>query len=167
MNEDIGAAAPKRKAYAKGTRTSIASTEIDIKKLLQREGAEAVAIMEERSRAIVAFRLRDRNIRFNLPLPQRDQFSRSRRFQGWQENPEKTIDNLWVQASRERWRQLHLCIKAKLEAIAQEIETFDEAFLPHVVMPDGRTIGEHVIENMKAQLSGAPSTPLLPPPDRA
>lgn len=72
----------------------------------------------------------------------------------------------WVQACRERWRQLHLCIKAKLESIAGDIETFDEAFLAHVVMPDGQTVGEAVIPEVANRLAGGAPRPLLPPPGR-
>lgn len=162
--ESAEPAAPKRRDYAKGTKTSIATSETQIKTMLQREGADAVAIVEGSGRALVAFQLRDRSIRFTVNLPRREDFARSQRGTGWQENSLKTVDNLWVQANRERWRQLHLCIKAKLEAVAQEIESFDEAFLAHVVMGDGRTVAESVIPEMVGQLAGAPARPLLPAP---
>lgn len=163
---------PARKDFAKGTKTDIATSEAQIKRMLLREGAEAVAIMEERTQAVVAFHLNGRNIRFNLPLPSRhdEKFTHyqvvNQRGAASKLTPRSaaTADAAWMQASRERWRQLHLCIKAKLEAIAQEIETFDEAFLSHVVMPDGRTVGEHTIGEMRAQLEGKPMRPLLAGP---
>lgn len=155
----------ERKDFAKGTKTDIATSEAQIKKMLQREGADAIAIVEGRSHAQVAFQLKERSIRFNLPLPARDDpkfifkvvFGRI----GDTPHPKATQDGLWVQANRERWRQLHLCIKAKLESIAQGIETFDEAFLAHVVMADGQTVGEKTIPEMQAQLQGAAPRSLL------
>lgn len=158
----------ERKGYAAGTKTSIEASESQIKKMLQKEGAERIALLEERDRAIVAFELKERSIRFNLPLPSKSE----KRFAMYWVNQhgalaqrsESAAADLWVQACRERWRALHLCIKAKLESIAQNIETFDEAFLAHVVMPDGYTVGEHTIQEMRAQLAGKPLRPLLMPP---
>jgi len=37
---------------------------------------------------------------------------------------------------------LALVIKAKLEAIDSDISTFDDEFLAHIIMPNGRTVGE-------------------------
>ncbi len=41
---------------------------------------------------------------------------------------------------RQRWRALALVIKAKLEAVASGIVTFDEEFYAHMILPDGRTV---------------------------
>lgn len=154
-------------AYAKGTKTEIGTTETQIKKMLQKAGAEAIAMMEERERAVIAFHLNGRAIRFNLPLPKRDDFALrnvSNQYGPAGKAPIKktaTIDNLWMQASRERWRQLHLCIKAKLESVEQSIELFDDAFLSQIVMPDGQTIGEKVKPQMTALMEGKPLRPLM------
>jgi hypothetical protein len=37
-----------------------------------------------------------------------------------------------------------LAVKAKLISVADGIETFEEAFMAHVVMPDGRTVAETI-----------------------
>lgn len=42
---------------------------------------------------------------------------------------------------RSRWRALLLTNKAKRESIDNGIETTEQAFLSHVVLPDGRTMG--------------------------
>ena len=150
--------------YAKGTKVSIGDTETQIKTMLRKAGADAIGIAEEVNRALVVFRLNDRNIKFVLPLPGRhdDRFTMTRnRYQQPVKRAESVATEAWIQASRERWRQLHLCIKAKLESVEQNIETFDEAFLAHVQMPDGETIGEHVIPKMAQQLTGGPIRPLL------
>lgn len=162
------------KDFAAGTKTSIATTEAQIKTMLQKHGADAFGMMEERDRAIIAFRLEGRHIQFRLPLPtaKDERFTHYRVANGrgpagnLTPRTEEAARNLWVQACRERWRQLHLCIKAKLEAVAQDIETFDESFMPHIVMPDGETLGDKVLGEMQAQLAGKPMRPLLAPPDR-
>lgn len=51
---------------------------------------------------------------------------------------------LWEGACRQSWRAMLLVIKAKLEAIEAGISVFEDEFLAHIVMPDGRTISEHV-----------------------
>jgi hypothetical protein len=40
---------------------------------------------------------------------------------------------------------LALSIKAKLECVETEIESFETAFMPYVVLPDGKTVAEHVL----------------------
>jgi hypothetical protein len=57
-----------------------------------------------------------------------------------------------------------LCIKAKLEAVEAKIETFEEAFLAHVVLPDGKTVGEHALPAVAAIYKGGQLSPLLPAP---
>lgn len=154
--------------YAKGTKTSIENSEQQIKTMLRKAGADAVAMFEERTRAVIGFHLNGLAIQFRLPLPAKDDpkflykpvFGRV----GDTLHPKATQEALWVQACRERWRALHLCIKAKLEAVEQNIETFEEAFLSHIQTPDGRTVGDQVIPELKAQLAGKPPRALLPPP---
>lgn len=74
-------------------------------------------------RARVQFKLKDRIVRFEVSLP----------------------DNTkpgWEQRDRQRWRQLLLVIKAKLEAVAFNISTFEEEFLAYIVMPGDTTLGQ-------------------------
>lgn len=151
--------------FAKGTKTEIGATEQQIKRMLQKAGADGVAMMEERTRAIVAFHLNGRAIQFRLPLPARDEHRFTHRavnqHGGEVERANDAALDLWVQACRERWRALHLCIKAKLESVEQNIESFDDAFLAHIQMPDGETVGDKMRGELQAQLSGAPPRPLL------
>jgi hypothetical protein len=51
-------------------------------------------------------------------------------------------------ATRQRWRALVLVLKAKLEAVASGISTLETEFLAGIVMPDGRTLGSHVIPRL-------------------
>lgn len=74
----------------------------------------------------------------------------------------------WEQAVRQRWRALALVIKAKLEAIASEISTFDDEFLANIVLPDGSVTGDW----MRPQVAEVYRTgtmpallPMLPPPE--
>jgi len=120
-------------AYASRTTVPIDRSRAEIEKTLLRYKADQFgsAVDNETGRAMVQFRLDKRVIRFEVNLPKGEQ------------------------ALRSRWRALLLCIKAKLESVASGIETYDEAFLAHVVMPDGQTFGKVAIPQIhKAIESG-------------
>lgn len=155
-----------KKPFATGTKTSISTTEEQIKTMLRKAGAEKVGTMEEPGQVFIAFVLHDRSIRFRVPLPRRDEDRFTTKATG---SPYGTRaprgatvgDGLWVQACRERYRQLHLCIKAKLESVEQGIELFDDAFLSQIVTPDGQTFGDKLRPQMKELMDGKPLPPLL------
>lgn len=126
-------------AFAQRTKVPIAKTRIEIEDLVTRAGATHFATFNEPEQAMIAFRMKDRNIRFKLPLPKK----------------------LNDQAQRSRWRALLLVIKAKLESVEGGIETLEEAFLAHIVTPGGRTVMEQIKEPLALQYSGQ-NVPLLP-----
>lgn len=68
------------------------------------------------------------------------------------------------QQTRAKWRALLLCIKAKLESVESGIESFENAFMAHVVMPDGRTVGEHIRPRIASAYAEGKMVPLLPGP---
>lgn len=153
--------------FAKGTTVAIGDTETQIKALLRKHGAETVAIMEAPDRATVAFHMNGMAITMRLPLPMRgeDRFRYRPVFNNVVERTVIQADTAWRQACRERWRGLLLCIKAKLESVEAGIETFEVAFMPHIMMPDGDTVADKVLPEMQAQLAGKPPRPLLGGPN--
>ena len=144
--------------FAKGTKVAIETTDQQIKTMLRKAGATAYATFEDDNSAKIAFRLNDLNIRMTLAMPDREseQFTRVRVNQhgGMAERSESAAERLWEQACRERWRALHLCVKAKLEAIAAGVETFEDAFLAHVQTDTGETIGERLRPDLKGIVAG-------------
>jgi hypothetical protein len=159
----------KAMAYAKGTDVSVEKTEIEIKQTLRRYGATSFASFDAPGSALIAFEMSGRRVAFRLPLPSRDdrKFAVTRTSNQFTDTPEKragATHRAWEQACRERWRALLLCIKAKLESVESGIETFEDAFLAHIQMPDGLTVGEHVRPRIKQVYDGGEMTPLLPPP---
>ncbi|MCP4304249.1 MAG: hypothetical protein GY788_05065, partial [bacterium] len=132
-------------AYAERTKVPVDRSRAEIEQTLKRYGATSFAYFSEATRAIVVFEANGRRIRFDLPLPDGD-------------------NNKTGQVVRQRWRALLLCIKAKLESVESNIETFEEAFLAHVVMPDGVTVGQHTAERIANAYAGEAMTPLLPAP---
>lgn len=154
-------------AYAKDTEVSVEKSRAEIETILKRYGASHFAYMTEPARAVIAFRAKDRNIRFDLPLPSTDdkQFTHYRHSSGnLLPRTQGAAQAQWEQGCRQKWRALTLCIKAKLESVESKIETFEEAFLAHVVMPDGRTVAEHTTPRIAQSYAGGEVTALLPPP---
>lgn len=131
--------------YAAGTSVPVERTRAEIERTLARFGATGFAYATESGRAMIGFQTAERRIRFVLPLV-----------------PPKHMNQKQAeQMIRSRWRALLLSIKAKLEAVESGIETFDEAFLSHVVMPNGQTMAEHALPYIREAYSTGKMPPLL------
>ena len=136
--------------YAARTDVPVDRSQSEIRSLLQRYGADGFMFAETHEQAQLAFKMKDRRIVFRLPLPTRDEFSKP---------------GAWEQAMRTKWRSLLLCIKAKLATVATGIESFDDAFMAHIMLPSGETMSEWAgrEENQRALMAGG-NVPLLPAP---
>ena len=144
--------------YAKETKVSVDRTEGEIRTTLQRYGATSYVSGWQGSVATIVFEVKDRRIRFDLKLPQPmdKMFDPSRGTRNAQQRQAAC-----EQEHRARWRALALCIKAKLESVEVGIETFDEAFMSHIVLPGGGTVGDHVSAHLPDVLQGKKMPPLL------
>jgi hypothetical protein len=151
-------------AYAKDTNVSVDKTEAEIKGIIRRYGATSFASFETGLAAMIAFEMSGRRVVFKLPLPDRKSKEFTLTPTGKWARSEKQAAEAWEQACRSRWRSLFLCIKAKLESVEAGIETFEDAFLAHIQMPDGLTVGEHVKPNIKLAYEQQSMQPLLPAP---
>ncbi|MEC9346098.1 MAG: hypothetical protein VYB54_07715 [Pseudomonadota bacterium] len=152
--------------YATGTDVPVSRTRAEIEDTLARYGASGFLSGYEDNRAFLGFRLRDRHVKFILPLPDPNE----REF--WQTNHasprRRTADQAraaWDQACRARWRALLLSIKAKLEAVEVGITSFDDEFMAHLVLPDGKTVGQHMRPQIQLAYETGDMPPLLPPPE--
>ena len=154
------------KRYAESTSVSVEKSKAEIEGLLARYGATAFASGWEPGRAMIQFEAQGRRIRFVLPLPHQDhkRFTMARigRSKHLTARSLEAAHKAWEQACRQSWRALALVVKAKLEAVAAGITTFEDEFLSHVVMPDGRTVGEHVRPKIALAYDGGHMPPMLP-----
>jgi hypothetical protein len=152
--------------YAEDTSVPVERSKAEIDKLLTKYGASESMMGQRELQAVVQFKMRERYVRFLLPLPgRRDEAITHYRRKGSPFRYERTDAEAlkrWEQACRQRWRALCLVIKAKLEAVETEITSFEHEFLAHIVMPDGRTVGEHVVPAIAAAYEGHPMPSLLP-----
>lgn len=115
-------------AYASTTSVSVERSRLEIERLCHRHKCDQFgsAINYITGTARVQFRAQNRIIRFELSLPKSEEFRQTAK---------------WEQACRSRWRALVLVLKAKLESVENEIASFEEEFMPYIVMPNDQTLG--------------------------
>jgi len=127
--------------YAQDTSVSVDRSKAEIERILIRYGATGFMYGWEADTAVIVFRAGGKMLRFVLILPARDDRKFSFTPTGKRRTPASTLE-AWEQACRQKWRALALVIKAKLEAVESGIETFEQAFLANIMLPDGQTVGQ-------------------------
>lgn len=135
--------------YAADTSVSVEKSRAEIERTVQRWGAEQFMYGWDQSNAVVGFRMQNRQLRFVLAMPDRQ----AREFLFTPARMNRRTDaqahEAWEQACRQRWRALNLVIKAKLEAVESGISTFDNEFLAQIMLPNGRTVGEQIGDDIE------------------
>lgn len=137
-------------SYAEKSHVPVERSQNEIRKILSKYGATGFAYGEQLSKATVLFEMKDRRIKFVLPMPQKP----SQKATG---ASIKTYDQL----CRTSWRCLVLAIKAKLECVESGIATMEQEFMAHIVLPNGQTVGEAMIPQISRAYSNGEMPPLL------
>jgi hypothetical protein len=132
--------------YANGTSVPADRSRSEIERTLTRFGADQFGYGTKSDSAVIVFRSSGRHIRFVLPLPSLKQCGSQTAFE---------------KETRRRWRSMSMCIKAKLESVATGIETFEESFMAHVVLPNGMTLAEHAKPLIEQAYADGKMPPLL------
>ena len=130
--------------YAAGTSVPVDRSKSEIERVLAKYGADQFVYAIGTPGAMVMFRAHGRCIRFIVPIPTRDDIQPPKKVR-WGTTDDSVIQKRLDQEGRRRWRALLLCIKAKLEAVASGIATFENEFLPYTLIstPGGkRTVAE-------------------------
>jgi hypothetical protein len=150
--------------YAENTTVTIERSQAEIQGLIQRYGARKFAsgYDDDARLAVIQFEMTGRRVMFRLHLPDidEDRFAldgrgRARSQTAWA--------NAYDQECRRLWRSLLLVIKAKLESVESGVETFDEAFLPQIVIPGtGQTYSEYSLPQIAAVYERGELPPMLP-----
>lgn len=112
----------RNRGFAVNTKVPASQTLTEIQDVLKRYGATHFGYATVPGAVRVGFESMGRRLRFSVPVPDEKKDARGH---------------------RQRYRALLLAIKSKLESVASGIETFDEAFMAQVVLPDGRTMSEY------------------------
>lgn len=147
--------------YAEGTTVDAPQSRAEIERAIERFGAVGFAYATQDRHAIIAFQARQRQIRFTIELPDRDDV------EFWQTETSRlrtasAANEAYRKEVRRRWRALALVIKAKLAAVEDGIVEFEREFLAHTVMPDGRTVAEHAMPAVAAAIATGEIRPMLP-----
>lgn len=151
--------------YAEKTSVDASKSRAEIERILIRYGADQFMYgwddNSESLKAIVAFRMNNRYIKFFLPMPSKAEFNITKGTRRRKRSPELAL-KAWEQATRQRWRALALVIKAKLEAVESGITEFETEFMAHIVLPDGQTVGQFMLPQIALAYDKKKMPGLLP-----
>jgi hypothetical protein len=149
--------------YAQNTSVPVERSRNEIEATLLRYGAAQFMYGWENTGAIIAFVVETpqgkRQVRFELPLPSRDERRFTHHSQGTR--TASAAEKMWEQACRQRWRALLLVVKAKLEAVESGIATFEDEFLAYIMLPDGNTVSQLLAPQLQAAYD--PDRGTMPP----
>lgn len=153
--------------YASQTSVSSDRTRAEIERTLVRYGATGFMYAWQDDHVVIAFTAHDRQIRFFLPMPDRNDREFTHTPERGQRRSEDQIESHYERAVRSRWRALLLIIKAKLEAVESGIVTFEDEFLAHVVLADNSTVSDWIQPQIEKSYSTGQMPKMLPQPRAA
>jgi hypothetical protein len=148
-------------AYAETTEIAVEKSVAEIIGLVRKGGADRIAQVEEPAGFAIQFFLNDRMLRFRIRWPTFDEVPQRLGNGQWRDDRKRLA--ALEQRKKQRARALLLVIKAKLESVESQVETFEEAFLANIVMPEGQTVGDMALPVIAtAYLDGRQLQMLLP-----
>lgn len=130
-----------RRPFALGTTVLASKTRGQIEELATRNGATSFATATDSAYARILFEAHGRRVRFTIPIVTSDEAE-----------------------NRRRWRCLYMVIRAKFEAVAEGLESFENAFLAQTIVPgnSGETVAQWIGPQLEAAYArGATMAPLL------
>ena len=131
-------------AYAEKTTVPVSKSRMEIEELIRKHGAGQFASGYSGNRVMIGFTAYNRQVRFVVDIPKG--------------KTQKDTEQL----ERQRWRALLLVIKAKFEAIDSGVSCFDDEFLAHIVLPDGKTCGDYMVPQLEVVYETGQMPALLP-----
>jgi len=132
--------------YAEDTVVSIDRSKSEIEKNLAKHGATEFGYMVNSEKAIVVFQINRKQVKFVLLMPKVESIKRTAT---GKIRSNQSVESAYEQECRRLWRALCLVIKAKLEAVATGIVTFEEEFLAQFVLPSGETFAERFVPQIE------------------
>lgn len=135
-------------AYAEGTTVPIERSKTELKRVIFRNGAINYQFAEGEEKAMVQFAISGKLVRFVIQFPPPDDLDFVETPTG-KVRSETQAYQLYEAECRRRWRSLILSIKGKFESARSEIESFEQAFLAHIVLPNNMTVTEFAIPQIE------------------
>ena len=148
-------------SYAEKTSVSTEKSRAEIERTLQRYGADQFMYGWDQEKAIVCFRMVERQIKFLLPMPDKSDKAFTETPTG-KARAEAAAYKEWEQACRQKWRALSLVIKAKLEAVEAGIAVFEDEFMANIVLPNGGTVSQFMLPQIEAAYETGEMPMMLP-----
>jgi hypothetical protein len=152
--------------YAENTEVPAARSREEIEKTLMRFGATKFMYGWEDTRAIIAFVAHGKQVRFVLPMPDRNSPEITR-------TPGKGLirsvelqEKAYEQAVRQKWRALAAAILAKFAAVEAGISVFEREFFYDTVLPNGQTVGEYLLPQVEESYRNGNIPSILPALER-
>ena len=118
-----------------------------IRETILRYGGQAFAQAEGHGKFAIQFQMKDRFVKFFLPIPEQADKKYLRDGRGAIRSADKRY-MVWDQECRARFRALAWSVKMKLEMVETGITTFEEEFYAHILLPGGKTIYEMTHANV-------------------
>ena len=132
----------------------------EIRKLLVKHGVARLAFGEETDEigqrwAAVSFAYGQHGVRMRVPLKLVHEYEVARKYTRARTKTRDEVRNkLYEQEERRIWRVMAWNLKARLVAVEEGVESFEEAFLAHLLDPStGRTIYEQLAETGRIELA--------------
>ena len=130
-------------SYAEKTTVPVEKSKSELKRTIMKYGGSGYEMFETEDKAGVQFKSSDRQIRILVDFPGPEEFTYTPT--GRRRRSKDVALKEYEQEQRRRWRALILCMKAKFEIVESGISTFEKEFMPYMVLPDGRTVADHVL----------------------
>ncbi len=135
--------------YAQGTEVSEARSKAEIDDMLRKWKATSTAIGEDQGCGVVIFVVGDWHVRFRCPMPTMEMATKHVKPKRGSYYATQSDKDAWLDSERRRrWRALLITIKAKLVSVENGIEKFEEAFLAHIVIAGGLTVGQKALPEL-------------------
>lgn len=123
--------------YAKDTKVPVDRSRGEIEHVLRKYGCTAFAFgWQIGAEAMIQFEYRGRNVKLTIAAT-KGAFGQAAR----------------ERAERQRWRVLVLLVKAQIEAVENGLWSFEEAFLPWMLLGDGSTVAQKMLPQLPAAAS--------------
>lgn len=142
------------------TTVPVEKSQGEIRKLLTGHGADRFAFGEETDSAgvrwaAISFAYAGHAVRMRVPhKPVDERVVRAKIMRARTKTSDDIRAELTEQEARRIWRVMAWNLKARLVAVEENVETFTEAFLAHLVnQQTGRTIFEDLVENGAVELA--------------
>ncbi len=135
-------------AYAHGTEVTVDRSKSELKRVIYKNGAANYKYGEEEDRAMVMFSKEGRIIRFIIGFPPPGSREFTHTLGRGTKRTQSAAYKEYEAEHRRRWRALILSVKAKFESTASGIETFEEAFLAQILLPNSQTVAQAVLPNV-------------------